>query len=74
MRKNNRKRIISTVIVGAMLCAGAAFGTVKYINHDNGGNGNNGTSETTVSDKAGDVADAEQAVYMTDFQKENAQK
>ena len=74
MRKNNRKRIISTVIVGAMLCAGAAFGTVKYINHDNGGNGNNGTSETTVSDKSGDVADAEQTVYMTDFQKENAQK
>ena len=34
MRKNNRKRIISTVIVGAMLCAGAAFGTVKYMNRD----------------------------------------
>ena len=74
MRKNNRKRIISTVIVGAMLCAGAAFGTVKYMNRDTGGSESTGTSETAVSDKSGDVADAEQTVYMTDFQKENAQK
>lgn len=74
MRKNNRKRIISTVIVGAMLCAGAAFGTVKYMNRDTGSSESASTSETAVSDKSGDVADAEQTVYMTDFQKENAQK
>lgn len=74
MRKNNRKRIISTVIVGAMLCAGAAFGTVKYMNRDTGSSESASTSETAVSDNSGDIADAEQTVYMTDFQKENARK
>lgn len=32
--KNNKKRLICTAIVGAMICAGVAFGVTKYGNRD----------------------------------------
>ena len=72
--KNNKKRLICTVIVGAMLCAGAAFGVTKYVNRDAAGNDGTDTSIVNTQGQSGDVAKADQTVYMTDFQKESAQK
>ena len=45
--KNNKKRLICTVIVGAMLCASAAFGVTKYVNRD--ATGNDGTDTSIVN-------------------------
>lgn len=72
--KNNKKRLICTVIVGAMLCASAAFGVTKYVNRDATGNDGTDTSIVNTQGQSGDVAKADQTVYMTDFQKESAQK
>ncbi len=71
---NRGKRIISTVIVGAMLCAGAAFGVTKYVNKDATSNDGTDTSIVNTQGQSGDVAKADPTVYMTDFQKESAQK
>ena len=67
--KNNKKRLICTVIVGAMLCASAAFGVTKYVNRDATGNDGTDTSIVNTQGQSGDVAKADQTVYMTDFQK-----
>lgn len=72
--KNNKKRLICTVIVGAMLCAGAAFGVTKYVNRDTTSKDGTDTSIVNTQGQSGDVTKADQTVYMTDFQKENAQK
>lgn len=72
--KNNKKRLICTVIVGAMLCAGVAFGVTKYVNRDATSNDGTDTSVVNTQGQSGDAAKADQTVYMTDFQKESAQK
>ncbi len=57
-----------------MICAGVAFGVTKYGNRDTTSNDGTDTSIVNTQGQSSDAAKADQTVYMTDFQKESAQK